>query len=171
MFKGCPKGLEFPDGRSTRETGLLSEKIIVCSLFFFLLRHHLRLVLRAKCDRDYAAALLQTAAAAPCRVAGDELAGSRLYRAVQATVEGAEAAAVLLKQGAERLAGSTLEKLNAVLKDKAASRKAYQVPIPFHLERDRCYVRLGRLCVIHDRCNWINLMHRVLDSSLTRISA
>lgn len=84
------------------------------------------LVLRIKCDRDYASALSSLSSVTSKFDKGDELLGSPFSQAVLTAVENSESVAGLLKKNADYLSNVTLEKLNAILNDKRNSRKFYQ---------------------------------------------
>ena len=84
------------------------------------------LVLRIKCDRDYAAALTSLSSVTSKFEKNDELIGSLLSQAVHTAMENSETIAGLLKRNADYLSNITLEKLNAILKDKLNTRKYYQ---------------------------------------------
>jgi tyrosine-protein kinase Fer len=85
------------------------------------------LVQKIKCDRDYAAALSSlTSVTSKFDKSDEELNGSLLSKAIHTAIENTEAIATLLKQNADFLSNNTLEKLNAILKDKLSSRKFYQ---------------------------------------------
>lgn len=83
------------------------------------------LVLRIKCDRDYASALTSLPSISSKNDKSEELSGSLLSQAVFTAMENSEAMASLLKQQADYLSNTTLERLNTILKDKQASKKYY----------------------------------------------
>lgn len=84
------------------------------------------LVLRIKCDRDYASALVSLSSITSKFEKTEELSGSLLSLAVHTAIENSETVASLLKQNADFLSNITLEKLNALLNDKRNTRKFYQ---------------------------------------------
>jgi tyrosine-protein kinase Fer len=84
------------------------------------------LVLRIKCDRDYASALVSLTSITSKFEKSEELSGSLLSQAVHTAIENSETIASLLKQNADYLSNVTLEKLNALLNDKRNTRKFYQ---------------------------------------------
>lgn len=84
------------------------------------------LVLRIKCDRDYASALVSLSSITSKFEKNEELSGSLFSQAVSTAIENSETIASLMKQNADYLSNVTLEKLNAVLNDKRNSRKFYQ---------------------------------------------
>lgn len=84
------------------------------------------LVLRIKCDRDYASALVSLSSITSKFEKTEELSGSLLSLAVHTAIENSETIASLLKQNADFLSNITLEKLNALLNDKRNTRKFYQ---------------------------------------------
>lgn len=83
------------------------------------------LVLKIKCDRDYASALSSLPSAASRNDKIEELSGSVLSQAIFTAMDNSEAMGSLLKQHADYLSNVTLEKLNNILKDKQASKKYY----------------------------------------------
>ena len=84
------------------------------------------LVHRIKCDRDYATALVSLSSITSKFEKNEELSGSVLARAVHTAMENSESVAILLKQNSDHISNVTLEKLNALMNDKRASRKFYQ---------------------------------------------
>lgn len=84
------------------------------------------LVLRIKCDRDYASALVSLTSITSKFEKNEELSGSLFLQAVHTAIENSESVASLLKQNADYLSNVTLEKLNAILNDKRNTRKFYQ---------------------------------------------
>lgn len=85
------------------------------------------LVLRIKCDRDYASALTSLTSVTSKFDKSDELSASSPFtQAVLTAVENSDSLASILKQNADHLSNVTLEKLNAILNDKRNSRKFYQ---------------------------------------------
>ena len=84
------------------------------------------LVLRIKCDRDYASALSSLTSVTSKFEKNDELLGSPFSQAVLTAVENSDSVAGLLKKNADYLSNTTLEKLNTILNDKRSSRKFYQ---------------------------------------------
>ena len=84
------------------------------------------LVLRIKCDRDYASALVSLTSITSKFEKSEELSGSLFLQAVHTAIENSESVASLLKQNADYLSNVTLEKLNAILNDKRNTRKFYQ---------------------------------------------
>ena len=83
------------------------------------------LVLRIKCDRDYASALVSLSSITSKFDKNEELTGSLLSQAVHTAMENSDSIANLLKQNADYLSNITLEKLNTILNDKRNSRKLY----------------------------------------------
>ncbi|XP_050739542.1 tyrosine-protein kinase Fer-like isoform X4 [Eriocheir sinensis] len=84
------------------------------------------LVARAKCDREYAAALAQLAHTAAKMDAPDPLLDdSRLHKAWHVMVGGLEQWSTVVRQNADTLVVDTVEKLAALITEKRASRKVY----------------------------------------------
>ena len=84
------------------------------------------LVLRIKCDRDYASALASLNSVTSKIEKSDELSASSPFtQAVLTAVENSDSLAGIFKQNADYLSNVTLEKLNAILNDKRNSRKFY----------------------------------------------
>ncbi|KAG0713826.1 Tyrosine-protein kinase Fer [Chionoecetes opilio] len=84
------------------------------------------LVARAKCDRDYSAALTQLAHTAAKMDAPDPLLDdSKLHKAWRVMVEGLEEWSNAVRQNADTLVVDTVEKLAALITEKRASRKVY----------------------------------------------
>ncbi|XP_068219598.1 tyrosine-protein kinase Fer isoform X5 [Palaemon carinicauda] len=84
------------------------------------------LIARAKCDRDYAAALTQLAHTAAKMDAPDNvLDDSDLHKAWRMMVDGVEEWSNIMRQNADTLVIDTVEKLAALITEKRASRKVY----------------------------------------------
>ncbi|XP_042219998.1 tyrosine-protein kinase Fer-like isoform X3 [Homarus americanus] len=84
------------------------------------------LVARAKCDRDYAAALTQLAHTAAKMDAPDNvLDDSHLHKAWRMMVEGLDEWSSIMRQNADTLVVDTVDKLAALITEKRASRKVY----------------------------------------------
>ncbi|XP_053632770.1 tyrosine-protein kinase Fer isoform X4 [Cherax quadricarinatus] len=84
------------------------------------------LVARAKCDRDYAAALTHLAHTAAKMDAPDNiLDDSHLHKAWRIMVEGLDEWSSIMRQNADTLVLDTVEKLAALITEKRASRKVY----------------------------------------------
>ncbi|XP_076040534.1 tyrosine-protein kinase Fer isoform X2 [Oratosquilla oratoria] len=84
------------------------------------------LIARAKCDRDYAAALTQLAhTAAKMDTPDNVMDDSALHKAWRAMVEGLDEWSTLMRQNADTLVLDTVEKLAALITEKRASRKIY----------------------------------------------
>ncbi|XP_069969888.1 tyrosine-protein kinase Fer isoform X3 [Penaeus vannamei] len=98
------------------------------------------LVARAKCDRDYAAALTQLAHTAAKMDASDNvLDDSDLHKAWHIMVEGLDEWSNIMRQNADTLVIDTVEKLAALITEKRASRKVY------HEEHQRITNEVSRL--------------------------
>ncbi|CAL4063696.1 unnamed protein product, partial [Meganyctiphanes norvegica] len=84
------------------------------------------LVARAKCDRDYAAALTQLAhTAAKMDTSDNVLDDSDIHKAWQLMVTGLDEWSTLMRQNADNLVLETVEKMAALITEKRASRKVY----------------------------------------------
>ena len=96
--------------------------------------------LRIKADRDYAVALNSFALQAAKNMESvPELSGSMVARAWTVFVEESEKVVRHVKDGAEHMAATTMEKLNALHAEKKANRKQY------HDEYARVAAELSRL--------------------------
>ena len=97
------------------------------------------LVLRIKADRDYAVALNSFVLQAAKNMENVELSGSMVAKAWTVFIEESEKAVRHVKDGAEYMAATTMEKLNALYAEKKANRKQY------HEEYARVSAELNRL--------------------------
>ncbi|XP_063846963.1 LOW QUALITY PROTEIN: tyrosine-protein kinase Fer-like [Scylla paramamosain] len=84
------------------------------------------LVARAKCDREYSAALTQLARTADKMDSPDPLLDdSKLHKAWRVMVDGLEDWSNTMRENADTLVADTVEKLVALITEKRASRKVY----------------------------------------------
>jgi tyrosine-protein kinase Fer len=82
-------------------------------------------VLRAKADREYAAALSAAAAHAGAATATDVLSGSLVLRAWTVFAEETERQSRIAKENAECLSASTTDKISALHSEKKQNRRQY----------------------------------------------